>query len=61
MLTILEHLDAVHEDMVYSSGVLMGLIKCSVILDGFWIEYHDVSEVTHFQHAASLDFEMRGR
>src|SRR3954452_24115835 len=59
-LAILEHLDAVDEDVLHARGVLVRLVVGGVVLDVGGIEEDGVGEVAGLEEAAVADLEFAG-
>ncbi len=55
MLAVLEHADAVYEDVPHADGVLMGLLVGGPVRDGGGIEDDDVGEIAFLQQAAMVE------
>ena len=60
VLTVLENLDTVHEDVFHADGVLMRFLEGGAIGNRFWIEDDDVGEHSFFEEAAAIEAEIGG-
>jgi len=52
MLAIVKNLYAIHENVIYTGGILMRILECGMILDSIWVKQYDVCKVSFPQVAA---------
>ena len=61
MFAVLDHLGAVHKNMLHASRVLLRLFECRVIGDARRIKHDHVGEHSFFQKSAMIEPEIGRR
>ena len=61
MLPVLQHLAAIHEDVLHADRVLMRLLERGAVRDRVRVEHDDVGEHAWPQEAARVELEVRRR